>query len=646
MFSAALDRAVDDSAKGQMERLLALCGGLKELKLLLDMVQSAPALSVIQRILESCSGLWEANEPLQRRRECSFVLQYLAKLCSTQQRSFPALARFAIDCLDEDAKQEVSMESQSDCVRVMNLHQAKGLEAPVVILAYSSGAFPPSDFLLEQVNGQSVEYAALQKKNAGRKPTTLACPPHWQEKAKEEERARNAEEIRLIYVAATRAAQLLCVNVTSGDKGKSFWDMLQAGSHPVSELTKDYNWSAYAKALNCLVPCASDASPGSNSKSKISPAVTVSGMDYERTLAAEVRELSATSLFAITPSKLEHGTHAPTRKERAEDTEDDDRLDDEPILDKTPPPKGKEWGTIIHSVMEQAVRHRDYSREALARYARQAACSVLLDAPLTPRERGMLTGEEQPESLIDFVTEKAAQAVAFFQDEKSPLRQLISDADCYPEMPFYLRVNRDGESTLYRHLKAHIPDSMEEKDIDVQGVIDLAVRHRDGDWTVLDYKTDSVREGETWETFSQRLREEYTAQITSYAQVLERMGWKVKRAVLCSIPCGGRLIELPLGDASGGKASSPLPDSHLSTPAPEAAVQAPIPAVSASRFCHGASELYSKGHFSAALNTCQGAHGFSLLIGGSPVPLTDSRGCTSVTHKAKKLSPYSYPPEA
>ena len=64
---------------------------------------------------------------------------------------------------------------------------------------------------------------------------------------------------------------------------------------------------------------------------------------------------------------------------------------------------------------------------------------------------------------------------------------------------------------------------------------------------MVDYKTDKIRKAETQDQFIQRLKEEYTPQITAYARVLDKMGaTRTRQAWLCSIPLGGRLIELDI----------------------------------------------------------------------------------------------------
>jgi len=98
---------------------------------------------------------------------------------------------------------------RTDAVRVMNLHKAKGLEAPVVILAAPAdeAEFPPT-FHVYRSEGSAATGAIVLEDDAG---TVIAQPPRWDEMSAREERFQHAERDRLLYVAATRAKNELVV---------------------------------------------------------------------------------------------------------------------------------------------------------------------------------------------------------------------------------------------------------------------------------------------------------------------------------------------------------------------------------------------------------------------------------------------------
>ncbi len=120
---------------------------------------------------------------------------------------------------EEDVDGMTLETGSEDAVRVMNVHQAKGLEAPVVFLAdpYSRGSGPPVRHHVHREAGQLV---APIVQGSGYHQTVTHPPLGWTEATEDgeeafrtrEERHEKAEERRLLYVAATRAQKLLVVS--------------------------------------------------------------------------------------------------------------------------------------------------------------------------------------------------------------------------------------------------------------------------------------------------------------------------------------------------------------------------------------------------------------------------------------------------
>ena len=117
-----------------------------------------------------------------------------------------------------------------DAVRVMNVHQAKGLEAPVVFLAdpYARGSGPPTQHHLRRDAGELV---APIVQGSGYRATVTHPPLGWnaptagQEEGfrAREERHAAAEERRLLYVAATRAEKQLVVSTYPAKPNDGPW---------------------------------------------------------------------------------------------------------------------------------------------------------------------------------------------------------------------------------------------------------------------------------------------------------------------------------------------------------------------------------------------------------------------------------------
>jgi ATP-dependent helicase/nuclease subunit A len=132
---------------------------------------------------------------------------------------------------------------------------------------------------------------------------------------------------------------------------------------------------------------------------------------------------------------------------------------------------GIAWGTLIHGLLEHAMRHKQATRDDLRRLAM------------------WLTVEEpQLRQLIDQAldTVEAVAGAEFWKDAKA-------SPEAHEEAPFAVRETKDG-----------LPEV-------VSGAIDLVYR-ADGGWRIVDYKTDVG--GDATE-----LARRYAEQLSAYQEV-------------------------------------------------------------------------------------------------------------------------------
>ncbi|MDE3069578.1 MAG: UvrD-helicase domain-containing protein [Acidobacteriota bacterium] len=113
---------------------------------------------------------------------------------------------------------------ETDAVRVMTIHAAKGLEFPVVCVA-DLGARPPGKPADLLVDGERV---GVRLKRAGVPETTPALA--YGELEQERRSAQEAEEDRILYVALTRARERLLL---SGVAPLARWPEVKAGCPPL-----------------------------------------------------------------------------------------------------------------------------------------------------------------------------------------------------------------------------------------------------------------------------------------------------------------------------------------------------------------------------------------------------------------------------
>ncbi|MCC7334623.1 MAG: UvrD-helicase domain-containing protein [Pirellulaceae bacterium] len=128
----------------------------------------------------------------------------------------------------EDADACPALATDGNVVRIMNLHKAKGLEAPIVFLADTRQKPDRKPVCyIDRRSGAPIGYMGIaierdvQKKIY--KTKKIATPENWSGLQDEERRFLNAEHDRLLYVATTRAA---CATIVSVGSGSANWASL------------------------------------------------------------------------------------------------------------------------------------------------------------------------------------------------------------------------------------------------------------------------------------------------------------------------------------------------------------------------------------------------------------------------------------
>ena len=232
---------------------------------------------------------------------------------------------------------------QGEAVRLMNVHQAKGLEAPVVFLAdpYSRGN---SHTITRHVRRETDELVAPLVQGDGYYQQITHPPLGWDDRSESsfqalEERHETAEERRLLYVAATRARNLLVVS-----------------TYP--EKPNDGPWSPLYPHLEAANVSPLDPPPAPTNHDRHAPAPDLAAAQAERSQRVDARAQPSYQTQSVT---------------------DEDTMSS--ALKSEAAGYGAEMGAAVHRLLEQCIRERRRGGEVSRAEVRHALRASGVDAP-------------------------------------------------------------------------------------------------------------------------------------------------------------------------------------------------------------------------------------------------------------------------
>ena len=185
--------------------------------------QVAPA-AVVERLLAETQVLAAyALEPQGEARVANLlkVLDTARALEATGALTFRGLVRWLRDRGAARYQEEESAVEAEDAVRLMTIHKAKGLEFPVVVVPDLGRDAPWRSPVVIADRGS--ERLAL---NLGRLGDTALTTLDWIEAEQREIQRVDAEALRVLYVALTRAERVLVLPIPTRPEGKGLFQHL------------------------------------------------------------------------------------------------------------------------------------------------------------------------------------------------------------------------------------------------------------------------------------------------------------------------------------------------------------------------------------------------------------------------------------
>ena len=427
-----------------------------------------------------------------------------------------------------------------DVIRIMSIHKSKGLEFPVVFLVNSNKKFNEQDImknpvLLHQEMGIGAKYIDY---NAQVQYDTLT-----REAVKNVIRNESiSEEMRILYVALTRAKEKLIITGISKDFTKQIEDIeKQENIYPRKGekinpiLVKKYK--SYLDWILLVYLYEKNNTTDLIELNKIEPSqiITTNKEEIEQTNVSKIlymlnkKEVSK-NLLEDVKNKIEYeyenklATTIPTKssvtklKQMKEKQIDVDIEDLEQVENKTKTSK---------EIIFEKPKFLQEEKDEKITSAQKGSLVHLCMQKLNPKEQYDLQKIKElinSLQLKQIITEKESETINVYKIlnfTKSKIwEQLKSAKEIYQEKPFYINV---PAKQIY---KQEINEN-----VLVQGIIDLYYIDINDDLVLLDYKTDYVENGKEHELVAK-----YRIQLELYKQALEEaLNKKVDRIYIYSV---------------------------------------------------------------------------------------------------------------
>jgi ATP-dependent helicase/nuclease subunit A len=221
LAGGSLSAAAVDAEKPGAEALgpaFALLAGLHKKRTEVSVPYLLEALYDETRVLPAFLGARKGEAQVANLEKVVTLARQASGLGILTLRGFVSFLEERIAAAREEPDLPPTRPGDPETVRILSIHKAKGLEAPIVALYDSEdpgGGLSPDAIPLWKENRVAIGF----RKN---------CQPQgWDQLVTEEKKKQAAENIRLLYVATTRARDLLILPHPTGGRG-GFWSPLVA----------------------------------------------------------------------------------------------------------------------------------------------------------------------------------------------------------------------------------------------------------------------------------------------------------------------------------------------------------------------------------------------------------------------------------
>ena len=579
LYEKPYDKSKENAVNLSLQAEKALSPGLEEKwQNFLGQLERYRRLSRSLRLHSLLSLIYEETDyynyvralPLGEKRQANLD-QLLEDAKQFEKGSYSGLFHFIryiekVKKQEQDQGEATVFSEKDDLLRIMSIHHSKGLQFKVVFLSQLHKTFNKMDskakMLMDAELGLAADYLDLE--------TRIKYPSLHKIAIKEKgERESLGEELRVLYVAMTRAEEkLILTGVCKNEEDliKKFpvqerlsLEDIRGASSYLAWILMAYSRSFFesTKTEEIALRFISKEDLEENEGKAVGEAISLEkklyeflGTGREKTEAEKLMEEHFSYVYPYEKSTHRSPKYSVSLLKMKAMEEHGEMLSETgqegkavaPEWDEEKIDKAEELAEGLES-QEHSTKDKDESNTEAKQQAKEKPYSPLIQKMKAEGKNiGAAIGDSYHHALAFYDYSKdISQLSEFLSPEEygllnqeklkkfldSPLGQLFAKA--YKENTLY-REQHFMQEVEYEKLFPEDGGENVEKVI-LQGIIDAFIMEEEG-IILVDYKTDRVKDGE-------ELRNRYQKQIDLYSEALEQiLGKKVKRRVLYSFSLG------------------------------------------------------------------------------------------------------------
>ena len=475
------------------------------------------------------TGILYLAEKNGKKHNLMLLYNYAVKYEANGYKGLYSFINYINKIIDNNEKFEsAELSSAGDAVKIASVHSSKGLEYPIVFIVETQRTVGSIEKRERISYSEDFGIAFKLREEGG---LALINNPIKNSILLYNEQKSFEEELRVLYVALTRARERLYIVGRATESEKSYLEKVTLSRLAITP----YSSTKLPSFLRVVLACAKDTQVHIHKEGTVEKAHTPQAIAKKAdTATADGYGDTVNERFSFVypyphhsrlPEKLSISHLYPT-------VLDDDVQDDLPSIDKQPSAELKR-GVLPRFITGK--KEDESARKGIATHTYLQFCDL--------EHLARAGAKEELDRLLKhgFLSKENADRVRLDEIELFVNSNLFRAMRSARALHRELRFNCSFPASLFTS-EGDKAAALAGEEILLQGVIDCIIENEDGSLCLVDYKTDRLTREELANRAlaEKKLREAHSLQLTYYKMALEKIYGKSPSSV--------EIYSLPLGD--------------------------------------------------------------------------------------------------